>query len=83
VYKKCVVSGTLHYAWDDTMAIIFEFRRVRLRGKYCSGTVYFTVLNSLLTGVDTSHWIPFHIAVTTQHVSNNNARPPHSPDLAV
>jgi len=31
--KQFVVSGTLPYTWDDTVAIIFEFRRVKLRGK--------------------------------------------------
>ena len=31
--KRFVVSGTLHCTWDDTVAIIFEFRGVKLRGK--------------------------------------------------
>jgi hypothetical protein len=39
--KKFVVSGTLHYTWDDTMAIIFEFRRVRPRGKMQFGDEIF------------------------------------------
>jgi hypothetical protein len=41
VRKNFVVSGTLHYTWDDTVAIIFEFRRVRLRGKMQFGDEIF------------------------------------------
>ena len=66
--KRFVVSGTLHYTWDDTVAIIFEFRRVKLRGGKCSlGMRYFTVLNSLVTGVSINRRESLLQAVTKQH----------------
>jgi len=42
--KRFVVSGTLHYTWDDTVAIIFEFRRVKPREKMkFGGEIFYSI----------------------------------------